>query len=375
VAPRDRPSTVPFQLERLGLIMEADPSRQDEAWGVLNPAAVRGPDGELYLFPRLVDERNYSRIGLARVRFGPNGDPVGVERLGVVLEPSAPYELRPSEETGGCEDPRVVYVAALGHYVMTYTAWGDRGPRLAVAVSEDLRTWRRLGLLEFLPAPDPHYGVEFQNYDNKDGIYFPEPVVGPDGEEALAILHRPVYGDNVPNGIEDPRPSIWLSYCRLADARHDLRNMVKVSQHHLLMTPTQPWEALRIGAGTPPLLTPHGWLAIYHGVAGNPAPVPRELQPVEYCAGALVLDRRDPRRILYRSPEPILRPETSAEVEGLVPNVVFPTGVDPRGDGRVDVYYGMADLRIGVASLRVPTFLPTVEEHRDRQRIMAAASG
>jgi beta-1,2-mannobiose phosphorylase / 1,2-beta-oligomannan phosphorylase len=375
VAPRDRPSTVPFQLERLGLIMEADPSRQDEAWGVLNPAAVRGPDGELYLFPRLVDERNYSRIDLARVRFGPNGDPVGVERLGVVLEPSAPYELRPSEETGGCEDPRVVYVAALGHYVMSYTAWGDRGPRLAVAVSEDLRTWRRLGLLEFLPAPDPHYGVEFQNYDNKDGIYFPEPVVGPDGEEALAILHRPVYGDNVPNGIEDPRPSIWLSYCRLADARHDLRNLVKVSQHHLLMTPTQPWEALRIGAGTPPLLTPHGWLAIYHGVAGNPAPVPRELQPVEYCAGALVLDRRDPRRILYRSPEPILRPETSAEVEGLVPNVVFPTGVDPRGDGRVDVYYGMADLRIGVASLRVPTFLPAMEGNREAQPAMATASG
>jgi hypothetical protein len=34
-----------------------------------------------------------------------------------------------------------------------------------------------------------------------------------------------------------------------------------------------------------------------------------------------------------------------------VPNVVFPTGIDPRGDGDADVFYGMADSRIGVARL------------------------
>ena len=43
-----------FQLQRLGMIMEPEPGNPHEVGGVLNPGAVRGPDGELYLFPRLV---------------------------------------------------------------------------------------------------------------------------------------------------------------------------------------------------------------------------------------------------------------------------------------------------------------------------------
>lgn len=67
-----------------------------EVEGVLNPAAARGPDGELYLFPRLVAQGNYSRIGIARVRFNEAGDPAGVERFGIALQPEADYELRPT---------------------------------------------------------------------------------------------------------------------------------------------------------------------------------------------------------------------------------------------------------------------------------------
>src|SRR2546430_7867781 len=82
----------PWRMRRLGIVMEPDPRDPREAGGVLNPAATRGPDGQLYLLPRLVAAGNYSRISLARVVFQ-RGDPVGVERLGVVLEPQAPYEL------------------------------------------------------------------------------------------------------------------------------------------------------------------------------------------------------------------------------------------------------------------------------------------
>jgi beta-1,2-mannobiose phosphorylase / 1,2-beta-oligomannan phosphorylase len=42
-----------FSIERLGVMMRPDPTRAEEIEGVLNPAAVRAPDGELYLFPRL----------------------------------------------------------------------------------------------------------------------------------------------------------------------------------------------------------------------------------------------------------------------------------------------------------------------------------
>ena len=43
-----------FELQRLGMLMEPEPGNPQEVEGVLNPAAARGPDGELYLFPRLV---------------------------------------------------------------------------------------------------------------------------------------------------------------------------------------------------------------------------------------------------------------------------------------------------------------------------------
>src|SRR4029077_20677121 len=130
-----------FQLQRLGLVMEPEPGNPLEAEGVLNPAAARGPDGQLYLFPRLVARGNYSRIGIARVRFDEAGDPVGVERLGIALEAEADYERR-SDGGGGCEDARITFVEPLQCYAMTYTALSTKGPRIALALSEDLLHWR-----------------------------------------------------------------------------------------------------------------------------------------------------------------------------------------------------------------------------------------
>ena len=108
-----------FKVERIGLIMEPEAGNAHEVEGVLNPAAVRGRDGQLFLFPRLVAQGNYSRIGIARVLFNAAGDPTGVERLGIALEPEADYELR--ADGGGCEDPRITFVEPLNQYVMTDT--------------------------------------------------------------------------------------------------------------------------------------------------------------------------------------------------------------------------------------------------------------
>jgi beta-1,2-mannobiose phosphorylase / 1,2-beta-oligomannan phosphorylase len=126
-----------LKLRRLGLIMEPEPGNPDEVDGTLNPAAVRGPDGQLYLFPRLVAKGNYSRVGIARVKFNQAGDPCGVERLGIALEPEADYELRPNGG-GGCEDPRVTFVESFQRYVMAYAAFSASGPRIALAVSAPL---------------------------------------------------------------------------------------------------------------------------------------------------------------------------------------------------------------------------------------------
>jgi predicted GH43/DUF377 family glycosyl hydrolase len=348
----------PFEMRRLGAIMRGDPANPDEVLGVLNPAAARAPDGRLLLFPRVVAAGNYSRVGVAEVLFDAQGDPVGVERRGYVLEPTESYERNP--RTAGCEDARVTYLEPLRRYLMTYTAYGPLGPRIALAASDDLARWRRLGPLKF--AFDPALRVDFDLYDNKDAVLFPEPVRDPHGRPALALIHRPAHVQGgvpvLPEGVSEPRASIWISYCDLDRALSDPAALLTWRDHRLLATPAHPWEETKIGGGTPPVRTPLGWLMLYHGVAG-PILEGVDHQPyVRYCAGVMLLDADDPLKILYRSPEPTLAPETEEERVGIVPNVVFPTGVDVREHGRVDVYYGMSDSAIGVARLELPHEAP-----------------
>ncbi len=351
----------PFQLERINTVMEPDPNNPHEAWGVLNPASARSREGDLYLFPRVVAEGNYSRIGIARVRFE-NGDPVGVTRLGYALEPEEDYE-RSERATGGVEDPRVTFVEPLDCWVMAYTAVSGLGPRIALAVSHDLFHWERLGTLQYALT----CSVDFTQYDNKDGMLFPDIVLDPQGKPALAILHRPRYLLHRPDGtvlmevpcdVQEERESIWIAYISLERVREDIRNLVHVYDASFLTGPEEPWESLKIGSGAPPIRVPEGWLTFYHGVSGTMSFDPNVPKDVRYSAGALVLDAERPTKILYRSKTPVLEPEEYYEQYGIVPNVVFPTAVDLREEGRIDVYYGMADSRIGAAKTTIPGWLP-----------------
>ena len=354
-----------FQLQRLGQVMEPEPGNPRELEGVLNPAVVRGPDGQLYLFPRLVAKGNFSRIGIARVRFNEVGDPTGVERLGIALEPETDYEMRP-DGSGGCEDPRITFVEPLRRYVMTYTAHSPIGPRIALAVSEDLFHWQRLGLATF----DPYHGIDFVHVANKDASLFPVAIPNHAGKMQMAILHRPLFPGTRPEDtacqgacrlVDLDHESIWISYCPMPFEDAESHHPGLFNSHHRLATPVSPWEKLKIGGGTPPILTRHGWLIVYHGVSEVAEPGSDELH-LRYSAGVMMLSKEHPRVILHRSAEPVLTPLLPQERHGTVPNVVFPTGIDRRDDlglpDRLDVYYGMADNRIGVARLNLPDHLP-----------------
>ncbi len=131
-----------FQLQRPGMLMEPEPGNPQEIEGVLNPAATRGPDGKLYLFPRLVAKGNYSCIGIARVKFNEAGAPSGVERLGIALEPEADYERR-SDGSGGCEGDRRDDLGSPDRFDIYY---GMANNRIGVA---------RLDLPERLPPGAP----------------------------------------------------------------------------------------------------------------------------------------------------------------------------------------------------------------------------
>ena len=116
------------------------------------------------------------------------------------------------------------------------------------------------------------------------------------------------------------------------------------------MKPKWKWEERKVGIGPPPIRTDAGWLVIYHGVDSNTV----------YRAGAALLDLENPRRVIARTPEPILEPEEPYEKVGVVPNVVFPEGAVVT-DGQLRVYYGGADRVCCLATVPLKLLMESLE--------------
>ena len=142
----------------------------------------------------------------------------------------------------------MTYVATLGVYVMGYVAYSPSGPRAAIAMSQDLYEWKRVGLIKLTP----HHGTDMNLYGNKDAMLFPEPVIGPDGRLSLVLMHRPMYQVWVGDALEHHQPAplppyvvrdfwtVWLSYCPLDEAdwaspAANRASLADLLQHHELL--------------------------------------------------------------------------------------------------------------------------------------------
>lgn len=343
------------QVTRLGIVVEpnGDPL---EIEGVLNPASARTRDGKLLLYPRVVARGNASRVGLIEAS-GSAEAPI-FTRLGYALEPHEPYEMRTQRGGYGCEDPRVTFVPVLDAYVMCYTAYGPAGPRIAFALSSDGYVWTRLGLADF-SAP----GVP--NGDDKDAAFFPEPVVSPSGVTSLAFYHRPMLHVSavdscaaIPIIMGMPprdRECTRIAYVPLEPVLKDRTKLLQVAESALVLEPGDGWGRIKNGGGTPPVRIDEGWLSFFHGVDGHYDEA-GTCKGMRYSAGIVVHDAERPDFIRYRSPVPVFAPETADERRGVVNNVVFPTAIDRRPGSAprdFDVYYGMADSRIGRLAVRL----------------------
>lgn len=238
---------------------------------------------------------------------------------------------------------------------MTYTAFGPAGPRIALALSRDGVSWERLGLMRF-ERPG------LANGDDKDSAFFPEPIISPSGVRSLAFYHRPMLHLSAVDGLAaipvierlpyEDRESIRIGYVPLDPVLRNVKNLLKVSESVIALSPNAEWGSMKIGAGTPPVRIAEGWLSLYHGV--DLLGVDDNRPNFQYSAGIVVHDIEHLERIVYRSPKPLLTPESYEERNGTVANVVFPTGIDPRldlGQRIFDIYYGMADYAIGAARL------------------------
>jgi beta-1,2-mannobiose phosphorylase / 1,2-beta-oligomannan phosphorylase len=213
-------------------------------------------------------------------------------------------------EEFGLEDPRITRIGE--RYYITYVAVSRHGPATALASTIDFKTLDR-------------HGIIFCT-ENKDVVLLPARV----GGEYVA-LHRPL-GD-----IPFCRPEMWIARSR---------DLVNWGKHQYLFGGAGEWEDGRVGAGTPPIEVPQGWLEIYHGnrrptVVGDVG---------AYCAGAMLLAKNEPSQVLRVTRDPILQPEKDFENEGFVGKVVFPTGVVEEDD-RLLIYYGASDKYCAMAEV------------------------
>jgi predicted GH43/DUF377 family glycosyl hydrolase len=232
-----------------------------------------------------------SHLRVARSRDGRSVDSVEDVR----------FEPTDEHEEFGVEDPRITRIG--DRFYFTYVAVSRHGVATALASTQDFKSFHRHGII-FPP-------------ENKDVVLFPDRIGG-----LYYALHRP-------NGASPfTKPEMWLA--RSPDLIHWGTNA------HFLGG-SSAWDIGKIGAGTPPLRTPEGWLEMYHGNSRRE----EDAGIGAYSAGVLLLDSEDPGRIRSARGK-VFVAETDYERHGFVPDVVFPTGMVLKGES-VLVYYGAAD--------------------------------
>jgi predicted GH43/DUF377 family glycosyl hydrolase len=117
----------------------------------------------------------------------------------------------------------------------------------------------------------------------------------------------------------------------------------------VLVSPRQPWEFVKMGNCGSPIETEAGWLVLTHGVGAMR----------KYCLGALLLDLKDPARVIGRLREPLLSPN-EAEREGYVPNVVYTCGALLHGRELI-IPYAMSDSATSFASVLLDDVLQAMK--------------
>jgi len=275
-----------------------------ESAGTFNPAVViqRGEHSdEIVMLYRAQDKQGTSRLGYAEstdgIHFTRRNEPV--------LSPEAEYE-----KDGGVEDPRLVQFGDT--YYLTYTGYNKKDAQLCLATSKDLIHWERKGII--IPANQGKWNVKW----TKSGAVVPEKI---DGKYWMYFLGTSA--DNKDQG--------GLAYSA------DLVHWTEATQVPALPVRPGHFDSRVAEPGPAPIVTSEGIVLVYNGADDK----------LVYRTGIAIFDKNDPRKLLWRSDEPVFSPETSWEKVGQVPNVVFVEGMVQQ-KGRYLFYYGGADTNVGV---------------------------
>ena len=141
------------------------PMREDSvAWeesDTFNPAATIY-DGKIVVMYR-AEDNSAQGIGsrTSRLGYATSTDGIHFERdTKPAFYPAKDNQVE-NECPGGTEDPRIAMTED-GTYVLLYTQWNRKVPRLAVATSKDLKHWTKFG-----PAFEKAYNGKFKDEATK----------------------------------------------------------------------------------------------------------------------------------------------------------------------------------------------------------------
>ena len=333
------------RVEGLGPIVTPDPEQQFycpvrketvcwESDDTFNPAATVF-DGRVALLYRAEDHSGggigtrTSRLGLAfsndGIHFQKNSEPCFYPNV------DDQYD---AEWPGGCEDPRIVKTED-GLYVMTYTQWNRRVPRLAVATTRDLKTWEKHGL-----AFGKCHGGRFSETFSKSASIvtrFTE-----DGLVAAKINGKYLmyWGEQFINLAVSENLTDWEP---MLDENGDFLKLVLPRKGFFDSSLTE--------CGPPALITEKGILLLYNGRNATDDTCDKRYTPGSYCGGQVLFSLTNPTEVLQRLDEPFFVPEAEYEKSGQYPmGTVFIEGLVYYRD-KWFLYYGCADSRVGVAVL------------------------
>jgi beta-1,4-mannooligosaccharide/beta-1,4-mannosyl-N-acetylglucosamine phosphorylase len=241
------------------------------------------------------------------------------------------WEIEPKRIQFNCEDdeigrfvygydPRVCWLE--DRYYVTWCN-GYHGPTIGVGYTHDFKTFYQMENA-FLPY-------------NRNGVLFPRKING-----KFAMLSRPSDTAHTPFG------DIFYS---------ESPDLIHWGHHRHVMSPTEGWQATKVGAGPTPIETSEGWLLFYHGVLTS-------CNGFVYSFGAALLDLEKPWKVIYRTRPYLLNPREYYECVGDVPNVAFPCAAlyDPP-TGRMAIYYGGADTVTGLAFAKFDELMDFIKEN------------
>lgn len=293
-------------------ILEKNPKNHWEAGSVFNPN-VFYENGIFRMIYRATNDIRVKEKGgyVSSIGYAEGTDGIHFARSPKpLISPNQPYENRL-----GCEDARVTKIDDT--YFLYYTAIAgendDLRIRIALATSKDFKKWKKHGIV----------GPQFTR--SKAATLFPEKI---NGKYVMFYTWNP----------DHPSSSIMqASFDNLDDVIRPPEGFMaeNIDQYweNVVFAPPEPvYRGAEVGA--PPIKTKDGWLFIYCGANTSDYP--------EWTISAALLDLHDPRKTLAVAEEPILRPETEAELKGIVNNATFPSGAVIVGK-ELYVYYGSGD--------------------------------